>query len=140
MGLRQIQMQLMKKFRAKRANRSNRVNRANEPPLTAKGKATSHPRSAVPHTEEVKNDLVNHFKDLTLAPENSEKEEPTVKELTCHLCGKNDIKSKSGLTRHLKTLHKDHKIVPKNMLQCDLCEKTCKNQSGLTRHQKFAQK
>ena len=52
------------------------------------------------------------------------KEDVKAKE-TCHICGK----SKSGLSRHIKSIP-----LPTG-LKCPLCDKYCKNQSGLRRHQ-----
>ena len=54
--------------------------------------------------------------------------------ITCPLCGKS-IKSKSGLTRHLKSVHKDDYTEPG--IKCPHCEKFYKNQGGLRRHQDY---
>ena len=53
---------------------------------------------------------------------------------TCPICGKS-FKSKSGLTRHLKSIHKDEELPLPTGLKCPWCDKYCKNQSGLRRHQ-----
>ena len=54
--------------------------------------------------------------------------------ITCPLCGKS-LKSKSGLTRHLKSVHKDDYTEPG--IKCPYCEKFCKNQRGLRTHQRY---
>ena len=57
--------------------------------------------------------------------------------LTCEICGKKDIKNKSGLTQHMKSIHKTMKL-PENSIKCLFCDKICTTKSGLTRHNNIA--
>ena len=57
--------------------------------------------------------------------------------LTCPICGKCNFgprNPKSGLKRHLKSVHKDELPTPPE-IKCPNCDKFCKSQSGLRRHQ-----
>ena len=49
------------------------------------------------------------------------KEDVKAKE-TCHICGKG-IKSKSGLSRHIKSIHKDAELPLPTGLKCPWCDK-----------------
>ena len=53
--------------------------------------------------------------------------------LVCEICGKKDFGTKSGLTRHMKAIHKTTQL-PENSIKCSLCDKICSTKSGLTRH------
>ena len=76
--------------------------------------------------------IVNLLKGLDLGSGNpSDLREKS--SLVCEICGKKDILSKGGLTRHLKAIHKITRV-PENSLMCNLCDKICSTQSGLTRH------
>lgn len=57
--------------------------------------------------------------------------------LTCEVCGKNDFKNQSGMTRHMKSIHKTRKS-PENSIKCLFCDKFCTTKSGLTRHNNIA--
>ena len=77
-------------------------------------------------------DLCSALNDLTIQNEDG-KEKDKEKVVTCPICGKNNFGKKnpqSGLTRHLKSLHKNDIQVPDNSLKCPDCDKICKNQSG----------
>ena len=57
--------------------------------------------------------------------------------VTCPICGKCNFgprNPKSGLNRHLKSAHKDELPTPPG-IKCPHCDKYCKSQSGLSRHQ-----
>ena len=99
----------------------------------------SHPNTT-PHPSKVHQDegVIAAFNDLTLKDRDTD-EDPVKNEISCHLCGKKDFgkkNPKSGLTRHLKTIHKDVELEPEGMFKCDQCGKVVKSRSGLTRHKK----
>ena len=76
---------------------------------------------------------LNHEKEKDVTQEASKNQ------ISCDFCGKS-LSSKSGLTRHINSVHQDGKIQPKNMFECEFCEKTLSSKSGMTRHINVAQK
>ena len=60
-------------------------------------------------------------------------QEASKNQISCDFCGKS-LSSKSGLTRHINSVHQDGKIQPKNMFECAFCGKTLLSKSGMTRH------
>ena len=80
-----------------------------------------------------KENLHDNTKKTTPSKDNNKTNE------SCPICGKT-IKSKSGLTRHLKSIHKDQDLPLQTGLKCMFCDKYCKNQSGLKRHQEYKHK
>ena len=95
--------------------------------------SSSHPRIAAPTCKMVNNDLVDALQGMTL---NHEKEKDATQEasknqINCDFSGKS-LLPKSGLTRHINSVHQDGKIQPKNMFECEFCGKTLSSKSGMT--------
>ena len=103
---------------------------------------TTHPKQLKLPPVDKNADLCSALNELTITIDD-EKEEEKKKTTTCPICGKNDFglkNPKSGLNRHMKSAHKNEIQVPDGAIKCPQCPKICKNQSGLTRHQKVHQK
>ena len=96
----------------------------------------THPNKLNMPTVETNDELCSALNELDIGSEEA-KEEGKEKSTTCQICGKNDFglkNPKSGLTRHMKSVHKKELKVP--AFKCPECDKICKNSSGLTRHKK----
>ena len=106
----------------------------------------THPLSK--HTSIQDNVLVTAFEDLNIKkctdPAKDIAETDTVEDakstITCPICGKNNFgqkNPKSGLTRHLNSVHKGEDIPKAEGIKCPHCNKICKNASGLSRHKNY---
>ena len=98
----------------------------------------SHPKITEPFSkvDKTDEDVCSALKNLQI---NQDLQEVAAKkEISCPYCRKTDFGSKSGLTRHINTIHQNEKTGSE--FKCDQCKKACKNQSGLTRHKSIHNK
>ena len=100
---------------------------------------SSNPQNAALTCKNVDNDIVAALEDMKLVTEEDKdmKEENVKRQITCEFCGKSFL-SKSGLTRHINSVHQDGKIQPKSLFQCKFCGKSILSKSGMTRHVNIA--
>ena len=102
----------------------------------------THPKMIKVPNNDTSDRLCSALNELKIGSEDAKEEEKELS-IACPICGKNDFglkNPKSGLTGHMKSLHKNEIKVPEGALKCPHCDKICKNSSGLTRHQKVHKK
>ena len=89
--------------------------------------------------------IINQLKSLSImgVPRNCDEnislkknivpEDQPEEKLICTFCGRQDFKSKRGLTQHMNSTHSPKKEQP-SAIPCQKCPKICNSQSGFTRH------